>query len=61
MSRFGDRVKRNSRKNWIAIVGALLAMCLFLLGYDFAGYVVFLVFGVVHMVRHFRRGEPWWA
>src|SRR4051812_45315223 len=40
-----DRLAENTRKNWVAITGALFAGCLYLLGYKLAGAAVIILFG----------------
>jgi hypothetical protein len=56
-----DRLTQNTRKNWIAIVGALLAMCLFLLGYNLVAVAVFVLFEVAYFLHKRHNGEPWWT
>jgi hypothetical protein len=45
------RLAQNMRANWPGIVGPLLALVAFILGYTIVGYVIFILAVIVYFIR----------
>jgi hypothetical protein len=52
-----ESMRESLRATWPGVVGGLLALVWFVLGYQFAGYVTLLAAGFLYVVRKWRSPD----